>query len=305
MDGSTGKIMKVAATAPFRWIWDAVNIGRRGAGAIFGGAGLLLLAAIGAMIALGMAVGALAAAARTWPSLMLASSMAFMFLMLLGMAFSMVGYLRLIDAVESGRGASATDAFRGFEDFRAGIGTFAVLLLLMLVQQALMIGLVAWLMPDLGRWYLAVLHDVANAGTAPPPVPTTFWKFYPATLALGLVGNWVQTVAIAQVALGGRGIGGALRDGVVSLLRNLPALLMLIVAGIAFALAILVVVLIAVLAVVLIGKLVATWLAVVLAIVLYLAFFVAIIAVSCASMYYMWRDIAGPGAVPAPAAVEA
>jgi hypothetical protein len=305
MDGSTDKIRTVATAAPFRWIWDAINIGRRGAGAIFGGAGLLLLAAIGAMIALGMAMSMLFMAARNWPAMSIVFTVAGMILVVLGMAFAIVGYLRLIDAVESGRGASASDAFRGFQDVRAGIRTFAVLLLLMLIQQALMMGLVAWLMPELGRWYLAVMHDVANASRAPPPVPTAFWKFYPLTLALGLVGNWVQTVALAQVALGGRGIGGALRDGVVSLLRNLPALLVLIVAGIAFALAILVVVLIAVLAVVLIGKLVATWLAAVLGIALYLAFFVAIIAVGCASMYYMWRDIAGPGAVPAQAAVEA
>jgi hypothetical protein len=305
MDGSTDKIRTVATAAPFRWIWDSINICRRGAGAIFGGAGLLLLAAIGAMIALGMAMSMLFMAARNWPAMSIVFTVAGMILVVLGMAFAIVGYLRLIDAVESGRGASASDAFRGFQDVRAGIRTFAVLLLLMLIQQALMMGLVAWLMPELGRWYLAVMHDVANASRAPPPVPTAFWKFYPLTLALGLVGNWVQTVALAQVALGGRGIGGALRDGVVSLLRNLPALLVLIVAGIAFALAILVVVLIAVLAVVLIGKLVATWLAAVLGIALYLAFFVAIIAVGCASMYYMWRDIAGPGAVPAQAAVEA
>lgn len=305
MDGSTHKLKTVAATAPFRWIWDAINIGRRGAGAIFGGAGLLLLAAIGAMIALVVAMGVLSMAARGGSFMSMAVSITFMIVLVLGMAFGIVGYLRLIDRVESGRDASATDVFRGFGDFRAGMRTFAVLLLLMVVQQALMIGLVAWLMPDLGRWYLSVMQNVANATTPPPPVPAAFWKFYPITMALGLLGNWVQTVAVTQVALGGRGVGGALRDGIVSLLRNLPALLMLIVAGIAFGLAILVVVLVAVLAIVLIGKLVATWLAVVLAIVLYLAFFVALIAVGCASMYYMWRDVAGPAAVPAPAAVEA
>jgi hypothetical protein len=307
MDGSTDKIRTVAATAAFRWIWDALNIGRRGAGAIFGGAGLLLLAALGAMLALmfGLA-GLFAAMHQPSPWVTMPLGIAIMLVMLLGMALCLVGYLRLIDAVESGRSAGATDAFGGFGDFVAGSRAFAILLLVMLFQQAMMVAAVAWFLPDLGRWYLDVLGGMgAAAGTPPPALPTSFWKLYPASVLLNMLGSWVQAVAIGQVALGGRNLAGALRDGIASLARNLPALLMLLVAGVTFAVGIVLVVLLAVFAVVLVAKLVAMWLAVVLAIVLYLAFLIAMIAVGCASMYYMWRDIAGPGATPSPAAVEA
>jgi hypothetical protein len=296
MDG----IRTVGAAAGFRWVWDAINIGRRGAGAIFGGAGLLLLAAIGAMIGMMIAMAGAFAAMGPSPSVSMVASLVCMILLLLGMAFGIVGYLRLIDAVESGRGASATDAFRGFGDLGTGIRTFAVLLLVMIVQQALMIGFIAWFMPELGRWYLDVLHG-AGSGAPPPALPSAFWKVYPLSMAVSLVSGWVQSIAIAQMALGRRGIGGALRDGVVSLVRNVPALLVLIGVAIAFAVAFLVIALLAVAAVALVAKLVATWLAVVLALVLYVVSFVAMVAVGCASMYYMWRDIAGPDDAPAQA----
>jgi hypothetical protein len=295
-------VRTVEATAGFRWIWDAINIGRRGAAAIFGGASLLLLAAIVALFALMFAMGGLFAAMHQpspWVTTPLAIGV--MLAMLLGMAFGLVGYLRLIDAVESGRGAAATDAFRGFEDFGAGRRAFAVMLAMMLVQQAVMIGLIAWLMPDLGRWYLDVLHGMGGAAGTPPALPASLWKLYPASLLLNLVGSWVQAVAVGQVALGGRNAAGALRDGVVSLVRNLPALLVLVVVAIAFALAFLVIALVAVVVVVLVAKLIAMWLAVILALLLYIAFFIAMVAVGGASMYYMWRDIAGPGGTEPPA----
>jgi hypothetical protein len=304
MEEPTYEVRTVDALAGFRWIWDALNIGRRGARAIFGGAGLLLLTAIGAGIATVIVMGGVLAAVRGSQSMMMVVTFGFMAFMVLGMSFALVGYLRLVDAVESGRSARATDAFRGFTDPRAGGGAFVILLAIMVLQQALMIGLVAWLLPDLGRWYLDVLHDAAAAGQ-PPVLPSAFWKFYPASLLLNMVGSWVQAIAIGQVAIRGRSIAGALRDGVVGLLRNLPALLVLIVAAIVFAVAILLAVLLAAVLVVAIAKLVAMWLAVVLAVLLYLAFLVATIAVGCASMYYMWRDVAGPGATPSPAAVEA
>lgn len=290
------EIRTVGAAAGFRWIWGAINIGRRGPGAIFGGAGLLLLVVIVVMTGLLLAMGGLLALSHVpmqpIPRIL---GIGFMLVLLMGIAFGLVGYLRLIDAVESGREARAADAFRGFADFSAGSRTFAIMLVIMVVQQAVTIGLIVWFLPDLGRWYLDVLHGMDVAAGAPPALPSAFWKFYPASVLLNLAGSWVQSVAICQVSLGGRGIAGALGDGIVSLLRNLSALLVLFVVVIALALGILVIVLFAVLAVVLIAKLVAMWLAVVLALILYFAFFVAMIAVGCASMYYIWRDTAGPG----------
>jgi hypothetical protein len=292
-------IRTVGPAAGFRWLWDAINIGRRGAGAIFGGAGLLLL--IGALAAiLFMVAAALAVTAfRGSAAVSFIVGLGFVLPMLAWMALGFVGYLRLIDTVESGRRASATDALRGFADFGTGKRAFAALFAVMLAQQVLLVGYVAWLAPDVGRWYLDLLQGGFASGH-PPPVPHGIWKLYLFNLTVGVLCNGAQAIAIAQVALRGRGTAAALRDGISGALRNLPALLVLMVCGIVLAVALLLLVVVVVMLLMMVGKLVALWLAAILAFVLYMALLVAAIAVGGAAMYYMWRDIAGPsGAMPA------
>jgi hypothetical protein len=303
MDGSLDEIRTVGAAAGFRWLWDAINIGRRGAGAVFGGAGLLLLVGVLGGLVFGIVAGGSAAAFRASPTVSFLLGLCFAVPMLLWMALGFVGYLRLIDAVESGRTAKATDALRGFTDFDTGLRAFLVLLVVMVVQQGVMVGLVVWLAPEVGRWYLAVLHGVAG-GTPPAAIPAGIWKVYAFSLTFGMLGNAIQSIAIAQVALRDRDTVGALRDGVVGALRNLPALFVLVVCGIAVVLVLLAVVVGVVMLLLMVGKLVALWLAAILAFFLYLALLVAMIAVGGAAMYYLWRDVAGAGGSVAPA-VEA
>lgn len=288
------EIRTVGPAAGFRWLWDAINIGRRGAGAIFGGAGLVLLACGLAVIAFMLFLGAgMVATFGMSPYASMVVALVLMLPVLLAMALGVVGYMRVIDAVESGRAAGATDALRGFTDFDAGLNAFLVLLVMMLVQQAIVLGLLAAFVPELRDWYLASLRGVANA--APAQAPPGFWKAYLLGLAVGVVGNGIQAIAIPQVALRGRGAAGALRDGIVGALRNLPALCVLVVTGTVLALTLLAVVVAAVFLLMMVGKLVAMWLAVIVGAVLYLALLVAMVAVGAAAMYYMWRDVAGPG----------
>ena len=295
-------IRTVGPAAGFRWLRDAINIGRRGAFAVFGGAAILLLVGVLAGIAFGIVTGGAVAAFRTSTTVSFLLGLSFVIPMLLWMALGFVGYLRLIDAVESGRAAKATDALRGFGDFDAGFRAFLVLLVVMVVQQAVMIGLVASFAPELGRWYIAVFQGAAT-NTPPAAVPPGIWKIYAFSLTFGTLGNAVQSIAMAQVALRGRGMAGALRDGVVGALRNLPALFVLVACGIALALVLVAIIIAVVMLLMMVGKLVALWLAAILAVVLYMAFLVAMIAVGGAAMYYMWRDVAGPGGMAS--AVEA
>ncbi|MGN6113154.1 MAG: hypothetical protein ACTHOC_09160 [Luteimonas sp.] len=297
MDVSTGKIRSVGAMAGFRWLWDAINIGRRGALAVFGGAGLLLLVGMVAMIALAIVgIGGIAAFGASTAAT-LALWFVFMVPLLLLFAFGLVGYMRLIDAVESGRTARATDALRGFADVGAGLDAFLVLLAVVVVQQALMIGIIAAWAPEVGGWYLSSLHGAATG--AQHPVPPGFWKVYLVNMVFGTVGNGLQAVAVGQVALRGRGIAAALREGALGVLRNLPALFMLVLSGIALVTVLAVLVVAAVMLLMAVGKLFALWLAAIVGAILYLALLVATIAVGGAAMYYMWRDIAGPGEAPA------
>jgi hypothetical protein len=293
----------VGPAAGFRWLWDAINIGRRGARAIFGGAALLLLVGMGIMIGfMVLGVGGISTfGASTAVSAVL--GVVFILPVLLCMALGLVGYMRLIDAVESGRAAGATDALRGFADFDAGLRAFLVVLAVMVVQQVVMIGLIAWLAPEVGRWYLALMHGAAN--TSPSAMPAGLWKVYAINLGFGTVGNGIQAIAVSQVALRGRAAAGALRDGIAGALRNLPALFVLVVSGIALALVLLAAIIAIVFMLMMVGKLVALWLATILGFLLYMALLVAMVAVGGAAMYYMWRDIAGPGPGAAAPAIAA
>ena len=102
-------IRTVGPAAGFRWLRDAINIGRRGAFAVFGGAAILLLVGVLAGIAFGIVTGGAVAAFRTSTTVSFLLGLSFVIPMLLWMALGFVGYLRLIDAVESGRAAKAAD----------------------------------------------------------------------------------------------------------------------------------------------------------------------------------------------------
>src|SRR5688572_3198302 len=89
------------------WLKQAVDLGRNNPKAVFGGGALLLASVLLLAIGLSVLVGLLQAALNPGP----AGAMGLVFLVmmpvLLLLAALMVGYLRLIDAVESARDARA------------------------------------------------------------------------------------------------------------------------------------------------------------------------------------------------------
>ena len=104
--------------AGIAWLKQAVNLGRNNPKAVFGGAALLLFTIVALAVGLSVLVGLLTAAWTPGSGGAMALSLLVMAPILLLLAALMVGYLRLIDAVENGRDAHATDVFGGIRRHR-------------------------------------------------------------------------------------------------------------------------------------------------------------------------------------------
>ena len=148
-----------------------------------------------------------------------------------------------------------------------------------------------------------MLQASAAGGTPPTDpgsLPSGFGAFFAVMIVVTLVIYAVQALGMGQVALAGRGVFGALADGVAGGVKNvLPLLvLLLITLGAAFLAGLAVFLVVMLLG--LIGKAVGMWLAVLLGIPLYLFLLVALYVVMFGVMYHMWRDICGEQAVKAP-----
>lgn len=295
--------MTTRAVGPGRgwsWLVQAVNLGRDNAGAIFGGAALMLGLAFALAFVLALLLGGVQMAAQPGTAGgMLASMLIVLPLMALVCAL-MVGYLRLIDAVEHQRPARATDVFAGFRDMGTSGRVFGLVLLLTLAQYVVIGGLVAVLAPEFGSWYLEAMQ-ASPAGGQPPQaaeLPEGFGRVFPVVLVVALFLYAVQAIGVGQVALRGRGIGGALGDGVAGTLKNLLPLVVLLLVGVAAA--ILAGIALALLAALvgLLGKVAGTWLTLLLGIPLYMVVLLVLYVVMFGVMYFLWRDICAGDASP-------
>ncbi len=285
------------------WLVRAVNLGSHKAGAIFGGAALMLVVSLALGIGLALVMGGVQLALKPG----VAGSMLISFVVMLPLtaiicAF-LVGYLRLLDAVEGGRPAGATDVFAGFRDWGASGRAFGLVVMLVIVQYLVMGALVALLAPEFGKWYLEAMQASAAGGAPPDPgsMPSGFGAMFVSIMLVTLFFYAVQAIGVGQIALRGRGIGGALGDGVAGTAKNLlPLLVLLLVAIGVGVLAILAVFLLA-MVIGLIGKAVGMWLAMLLAIPLYVAALLVMYVVMFGVMYFMWRDICADASAAPPA----
>ncbi|MFN7136432.1 MAG: hypothetical protein ACK4MU_02775 [Thermomonas sp.] len=284
----------VGATASIDWLRRALNLGRDNPKAIFGGA-LLLLAAILALAA-AMVVVLVAVGMAAKPDGLVASGAS----MLVGlvvtalMAALIAGYLRLVDAVEHGRGASAGDVFSVLAEPPVAARAVLFMLVLILAQNLLLAALVGLLAPDIGSWYLHTLQGPAG-GTPPTALPDGFSLAMLVMWVVGLLFYGVQAVGFGQIALRGSRVGAALADGVRGTLRNLPALLLLFVLAVLAAIALAIVLVLVMLLAGVLAKLVGGWVVAAIAVPLYLAFVVGLMVVMFGVMYFAWRDISGDG----------
>ncbi|QOW24385.1 hypothetical protein [Lysobacter sp. H23M47] len=122
------------------WLTRAINVGRNGPGAVFGGAALMTVVVLAAVFA-GVAVQfALAATMGDGLTGMMLGTAVMSVLVIVVMAMMVVGFLRLLDRVESGSGARATDVFAGFGDFSTSLRTIGLFVMLTVLQNVILIA---------------------------------------------------------------------------------------------------------------------------------------------------------------------
>ena len=274
--------------AGFRWLMNAINLGRNNPKAVFGAAALsMLLMLVPSLLTVPLQMTGTQSAGRM--ATVIAISM--LFGLLLAPLYG--GLLSIIDAAERGRPARATDVFA---PYRAGGGAVRMIgfALGMLVVYAAIVAIVLGVVgTGIIHWYTEVLAAQAAKSTTMPALPAGFGTAVALFAVFWLLVMGVYAVGFGQVALAGRSPLAALKDGFVGSIKNLLPLLMLVVglfvAWIAVALAVIVLVGIAAL----LAKLVGAWVLFVVAVPVYIALILALYVVMFGVMYFMWRDICG------------
>lgn len=289
------------------WLKEAVNLGRNNPKAIFGGAALLLVSLLAFAIVISLLLGGLAAVFKPGPTGAAMLGFLIFLPLLLLMAGLMVGYLRLLDAVENGREAHAMDVFAGFRDLAASGRAIGFMILLTIVQNVLLVALIALVANDFGSWYLENMR-ASMSGVTPPPMaalPDGFGLAFGLILIINLFFYALQAIGLGQIALRRRDVFGAFADGMSGTVKNLLPLLV-------FAVLLLGIVVLFVLAVMLVAALAAllakfagAWLMIVIGIPLYLLFVLVMVVVIFGVMYFLWRDVCDGGAAPRNDAVAA
>lgn len=289
--------MQMRAMGPgagWRWLVQGINLGRNNPRAIFGGAALLIVAAlVPTLVQLFVQVG-LKMTGQGTMYVLVAFSLVYS---LLVVAPLIGGLLRVIDASENGRPARAAAIFDVFKQGQGAVRMVATSFALAVVAMTV-IGLIVSLFgPGVAEWYvqaLAVSQGMEAGASAPslPPLPDGFGTVAVLAIVFGLFLQGAYAIAFGQAALSERSIGGALADGFVGALKNLLPLLVLLLVFAIFAFALLLVMALVVMLLAVIGSLVHPALGVALAAPVYLAFLMVLYVVIFGVMYHLWRDVA-------------
>lgn len=281
--------------AGFAWLKDAINLGHGNPKAVFGGAALLLLLSLlPSLITLPIQMGAA-------PGLgMMAAVVGISMLGSLLLLPLIAGYMRIIDAADRGLPARATDVFA---PYRSGevlrlIGYGLAMLLVYVAVFALIVAIAGG---DLVRWYGQLLAAQGNPAIVPvTALPAGFGRVMVASGVLGLLMLGVYAISLGQVALGGRSVLDAVRDGFLGSVKNLLPLVVLALTGLVACLLMALVLFLLVFVVMLVGKIVGPWLVFALIVPLYIAMVLALFVVMFGVMYHLWRDVCGPASSVSP-----
>lgn len=290
--------MTTHATGPLSgltWLKRGINLGRHNARAVFGAAAILMFLWLVPSVVQLMLMAALR------PGPMGASIIGVLTTLLaIGLLPPLVGgYLRLIDASESGQPATASDIFAPFRhggDARRLISFGAIMLVSSLVLFAVLLeffgeGIAEWVTQ------IMTLSQQSNGQLDPsqvPAAPEGLGRLIGlGSIAFLLFGS-VWAIGFGQVALGGQRVRTAIADGVMGTLKNLlPLLFVAIVVALAFLpLGLILGLVFKVLEVG--GSLIHPVLGSALLLVANLAFMVAMYVVMFGVMYYLWRDVCAP-----------
>lgn len=280
--------------AGWRWLKQAINLGRHNPKAIFGAVALLaLVALVPSLVQLALQHGAGMAAESV---LMVVGAMTVAMIVVYPLLVG--GLLRVIHASETGQPTRATALF---DTFRAGNGAGRLIgfgVLLTLIYIAVFVAVIMSVGQDFMSWYMQVITASMQTGApaqmpALPQLPEGLGTVMALGTLVGLFFGGVYAIGFGQVALGGRGVGAALADGVAGTLKNL--LPIVVVAAIAIVLLFALILVIALVGglLALVGGLVHEALAVLLVVPVYLGMLLVMYVVMFGVMYFMWRDVCG------------
>ena len=281
------------------WLVRAANLGSQNAKALFGAAAWLMAIAL-----VPTAVQVILQKTMPESPALMGAVMAFTLLYsAIAMPPATAGLLRVIHAVETGVPVRAAAIFDGYRQNPGRvIGLSLVLLgLAVRVRGGALALFGGHFLQGLEEFVVAAQTATASGGTPQlPPLPDGIGTLVGLLVIFGLFFNGVYALSFGQAALGGRGIGEAIGDGIAGTFKNvLPLLVMLVVVLVAGVVAMVAVGLVMALLAA-IGSLVHPAVAMLLVAPVYLALLVAIYVIAFGVMYYMWRDICGDAA-PVPA----
>lgn len=299
--------MTTQATGPLagiRWLRNGINLGRQNAGAVFGGAAIVALAALLPAIVQVL----VQMVVQPGPDGMMFVAALSTILSVIIMAPLVGGYLRLIDASEHGRPAAAMDVFAAF---RAGGDAGRLIgfgVLMTLVYVAIAMALIAMFGEGFMEWYMQIARLQAEAGAGGridpgqvPQLPEGAGRLMAAGSIVFLFLSGVYAIGFGQIALAGRSIGPAVGEGVVGTAKNLLPILLLAAVVVLVSIPLLLIVTIVFALVGGIGGLFHPVVAAILVLPLYFALMIALYVVMFGVMYYLWRDVCAGGASPASA----
>jgi len=282
--------------AGFGWLKNAVNLGRSNPKAIFGGAALVLVAAVVVAIAAALLSGIVVAAAGPGVGSMLAATLVVLVPVMVVLGMLTVGYLRLIDAAESGRPARAADVFGGFGDLPTSLRAIGLMIVIAVLQNLLVVGLLMLFAGGVLEWYSQMMQSSMVGGdpsAAMMQLPAGIGLAYLLMALVGPVCFGVQSVAVGQVALRGRGMFAAIGDGFAGAFKNLLPLLVMLLTYVVGIIVLGIVAVVLVMVVGLLAKVAGAWLGIVIGLPLYLGFLLAMLVVGFGAMYHLWRDVCG------------
>lgn len=277
--------------AAFGWLNRGISVGYDEPKPLFGGAALVMLAALIPMfISLSIQFYAMRAGTPPQPATV-------GWIMALSILFSLLalplyaGYLQVIDAVEHGLAARAGDVLKPYRDGKA-LRVIGYGVVVMVVYVALLAIVLAVTGSSIFHWYMQALTAQASH-QLPAPLPSGFGITMLLCMVLGIFMIGFYSIGLGQITLSNRSVFGAIGDGMIGALKNLLPLLVLAVtlAIIWIAVAICFAIVVVVLAI--ISKLVGPWLMVVLMVPLYIALFLTVYTAMFGVMYHLWHDVCG------------
>ena len=279
--------MTTRSAAPFAgidWLKNAVGLIAKRPGTLMGAAAWMLLVAF-APTAITLPLQLQNPGSMTILVISFGISLAASLLM----APMMGGYVKLIDSIERGEAAGASDVFGPFRQGTA-LRLIGFALLFMVVFFLAIAAVVVVFSGSIFQWYTASLANPA-AHLAPP---SGFWVVMAVIMVAALLSMGVTSLGYGQVAIGGRGALAALGDGAMGTIKNVVPLFVLFIASIVVGVCACIVmgVVVALLSVLSLFGSQSAW-GLVVVIPLYIALMLVMYPIMFGVMYHFWRDVCG------------